>query len=162
MTILKAGSFRVADYRKTIAAKVKQAVIAREFDFDHDPALVNRDYDTEAGDFIPPQNDPKHIIARRKAEHLEKTIGRKEGAEKTVSTRGSDVGEAARSRDIQVNEAIFRAAMASKAGRYNEAAKILAGARKNPKLRQKLTRPKRKIPSRPFPKQQRPFKRRSA
>ena len=93
--ILKAGTFRVRDYRKPIPARVKQAVIAREFDFDHDPALVRRDYDTGAGDFIPPQNDPRHIIARRKAEHLEKTIGRKQGAERTVSTRGSDVGEAA-------------------------------------------------------------------
>jgi hypothetical protein len=157
--ILKAGSFRVSDYRKPIPAKVKQAVIAREFDFDHEPALVNRDYDTEAGDFIPPQNDPKHLIPRRKAKHLEKTIGRKAGAERTVSTRGSDVGEAARSRSIQAREAVHRASAASKAGRYAEAAEILAQARSNRKLKNKIDRRKRKIPSRPFPKQQRPMRR---
>jgi hypothetical protein len=157
--VLKAGTFRVRDYRKPIPAKVKLAVIAREFDFDHDPALLHRDYDTEAGDFIPPQNNPKHIIARRKTEHLEKTIGRKEGAARTVSTRGSDVGEAARSRKIEARELVARASAASKAGRYKEAAEILAGARHNRNVQKLLKRRKRKIPSRPFPKQHRPLRR---
>src|SRR5215472_2403722 len=38
-------------------------VEARKLRFDHRPALLDRPYDLVAGDFIPPQNDPKHIEA---------------------------------------------------------------------------------------------------
>jgi hypothetical protein len=151
MTVLKAGTFKVSDFRKPIPNKVKLEVVAREFDFDHDPALVNRDYDTEAGDFIPPQNDPKKITARRKAEHAKKTYGREPGAEKTVTTRGSDVGEAARTKDIRATDALHQAALASKAGDYTKAAVLLAAGRERKK------RSKRKIPSRPFARVKRPL-----
>jgi hypothetical protein len=147
MAVRPAGSFRVADYRQHMPDKVKLAVIAREFEFDHEPALCHRDYDTAAGDFIPPQNDPRYIVARKKAEHLEKTTGRKPGAERTATTRGSDVGEAKRMRDIRTTDAIHRAKMASKGGRYEEAAAILASV-KEPKGKHR--RIKRKIPSRPL------------
>jgi Mg-chelatase subunit ChlI len=151
MAILRAGTFKVSDFRKPIPNKVKLEVIAREFDFDHDPALVNRDYDTEAGDFIPRQNDPKKITARRKAEHAKKTYGREPGAEKTVTTRGSDVGEAARTKDIRASEAIHQATLASKAGDYTKAAELLAAGRERKK------RPQRRIPSRPFARARRPL-----
>jgi hypothetical protein len=120
---------------------------AAELEFDHCPALVNRDYDTEASDFVPPQNDPAYIIVRAKSEHLEKTTGRKAGATTTVTTRGSDVGEAKRSRDIRTTNAIHRAKMASKAGRFDEAASILASVKER---KGKHRRIKRKIPSRPL------------
>ena len=147
MTVLTAGTFRVADYRQHMPDKVKLAVIAREFEFDHEPALCHRDYDTTAGDFIPPQHDPQYIVPRRKSEHLEKTTGRKPGAERTATTRGSDIGEARRTRDISITDAMHRAKMASKAGRFDEAASILASVRER---KGKHRRTKRKIPSRPF------------
>jgi hypothetical protein len=145
--IFKAGKFRVSDYRRAIPHKVKLAVIAREFEFDHDPALLNRDYDSTAGDFIPPQHDPQYIVPRRKSEHLEKTTGRKPGAIRTATTRGSDIGEARRIRDITITDAMHRAKMASKAGRFDEAASILASVRER---KGKHRRTKRKIPSRPW------------
>jgi Mg-chelatase subunit ChlI len=153
MAILPPGTFKVSDFRRPIPNKVKLEIIAREFDFDHDPALVNRAYDTEAGDFIPPQNDAKKITARRKAEHAKKTFGREPGAEKTVTTRGSDVGEAARTKDIRASEALHQASLASKAGDYTKAAQLLATGRERKK------RPKRKIPSRPFARMKRPLQR---
>lgn len=169
--ILESGSFNVADYRKAIPAWVKVQVIldkfaalacrgvciftpngymenfddARTIQFDHDPALTNRPFDTVAQDFIPPQNDPAHIVARHAANHLEKTTGRKAGAAVTVTTRGSDVGERSRTSDIRASEAVHLARLAAKAGRTDEATKILASAR----LRKKHTRPKTKIASRP-------------
>jgi hypothetical protein len=157
--ILPAGTFKVSDYRKAVPVYVKLAVLIRqeckdtggerfeddvELEFDHSPALVNRDYDTEAGDFIPPQNDPKFIVASRKAEHLEKTTGRKAGAEKTVTTRGSDVGEAARTRGIKRTQAAHQARM--------EAKQIGAEVPVEP-----IRKRTRKIASRPFSKERRPF-----
>ncbi|NEV75537.1 hypothetical protein DYI24_00380 [Rhodopseudomonas sp. BR0C11] len=145
MPILPAGSFRVSDYRKTIPERVKREVIARDHDFDHRPPLCDRDYDTEAGDFIPPQHDPAHIFATPKPEHRELTTGRKEGAEKTVTTRGSDVGERARIRDIRTSEMIHQAKLASRAGDSARAAELLSSVPKKSRLK-----PKRKIRSRPL------------
>jgi len=127
-------------------------VDARKLRFDHRPALLDRPYDLMAGDFIPPQNDQKHIEAILAPDHDERTFGRKAAAERTVTTRGSDVGEAKRTRDIRASEAMHDAKLASKAGDYAKAAAILASV-KVP--RKKLN--KRKIPSRPFPQTQRPF-----
>ncbi len=59
---------------------------------DHDPALILRPFDEVTGKYTPDANDVNHLIYRTVAEHLEKTIGRKIGAEKTVTTKGSDVG----------------------------------------------------------------------
>lgn len=151
MTILAPGTFKVSDYRKSMPTRTKLAAVARDHEYDHDPALANRPYDTEAGDFIPPQNDPDFIVIRRRADHDEKTFGRKAGAAKTVSTRGSDVGEAARSKDIRTTEAVHRAKQASKAGRYQEAAEILAGAPRQSRLSKPPSKwPKRKLQSRGF------------
>jgi hypothetical protein len=165
--ILLAGTFRVSDYRRAIPAAVKLQSLwrsiakgllpdprdveidCRQLEFDHDPALMNRDYDLAAGDFMPAQNDPDHIIARIGADHDEKTFGRKAGAERTVTTRGSDVGEAAHQRAVVDSEKLHQAALASKNGDFKSAAAILATARPRAKKH------KRKIPSRPFPQQQR-------
>jgi hypothetical protein len=173
--ILQAGTFNVNDYRKNIPAGVKLQVLlnwvraklpyisapaigcplipddivpswfAKDIEFDHYPALTNRDYDTDAGDFIPPQHDPNHIVPLRKQIHLQKTTGRAPGAERTVTTRGSDVGERSRTQDLRANDAVMRARLALKAGREDEAKEILATAR----LKKKHTRPKRKIAARP-------------
>lgn len=113
MTILAPGTFKTSDYRKPIPAAVERAVRKR-YQLDHDPALTNRAYDTEAGDFIPPQNDPSKIFLKEKPAHDEKTFGRKAGAAKTVTTRNSDVGERARTRKILRTEQRHRMRMLAK------------------------------------------------
>ncbi len=167
--ILDPGSFRVADYRKAMSWRVKcEAMMwyffdlidyARvngyqkplnigicslplsEIEFDHDPALTNRPYDTEAGDFIPQQNDPRYIVPKARAIHDQKTFGRVAGAAKTVTTRSSDVGERARTADLKVSTGRHRAAMERKAGRHEEAEAITAQLR----TKRRHTRPKSKI-----------------
>lgn len=169
--ILPAGSFRVQDFRKAIPDWVKVQVIlnlveahlglpsldARELQFDHRPPLSAREYDTHAGDFIPPQNDPDYIFALRKAQHLQETTGRKEGADKTVTTRGSDVGEAARTREAIDREKLHKAAALLKAGQADEAAAIIA-TRDPRKVRREQRHPKQKIQSRGFDKGHRPMR----
>ena len=142
MTILAPGTFRVRDYRKPIPAAVEKTVRKR-YELDHDPALTNRPYDTKAGDFIPPQHDPDFIFLREAASHDEKTFGRKAGAAKTVTTRGSDVGERARTKDIRESQTEHHRRMQAK----------LTGA---PAPR--TERPK--MQGRPFSKQSRGFERR--
>lgn len=174
MTILAAGTFVVATYRKSIPLAIKLAVIVRQkacddhgvpftdadvgsVEFDHDPALANRPYDTGAGDFIPPQHDPVHIVARRKAAHLQKTTGRKEGAERTVTTRDSDVGERARARNIRDSERLHHAALAAKVGNHSRAA-LLRSQVERPS---RLSTQKRKLQSRGFSKGKRPMRSRN-
>lgn len=170
--ILEAGEFNVADYRKAIPCNVKIQVMldtwlkfaqatngvfnpetvqffdkAADIQFDHSPALTNRQYDTDAGDFIPPQHDPKYIVPLLKENHLYKTVGRKPGAEKTVTTRGSDVGERSRVQDIRASNAVHLARIAAKSGNQVEVDSILASAR----FKKKHLRTKRKIPQRRNP-----------
>ena len=62
---------------------------------DHDPALILRKYNPRvkevAARYTPHAHSPDHLIYRRQGNHDEKTFGRKEGAERTVTTKGSDV-----------------------------------------------------------------------
>jgi hypothetical protein len=62
---------------------------------DHDPALILRDYDPTVSDvaarYTPHAHDPNHLIYREKADHDRKTFGRTPGAERTVTTKGSDI-----------------------------------------------------------------------
>lgn len=174
MTLLDPGKFKVSEYRKAIPdwVKVFAAVrlvllektaecagragdidFIRSLQYDHRPPLNARPFDTESGDFVPPQNDPSHIYAIEKTEHDRRTFGRPPGAERTITTRGSDIGEAGRIKDIQATEAVHRARMASKAGNYRKAGEILAGAPR------RAFRRKRKIPSRPFDHGRRPLRR---
>ncbi len=59
---------------------------------DHDPALILRKFNSRTGRYTPAANDPDFLIYRQKDDHLQKTTGRKPGAAKTVTTKGSDVG----------------------------------------------------------------------
>lgn len=137
--ILPAGTFRVSDYRKGIPNRVLEELLKR-YEVDHRPPLCDRPYDTEANDFIPPQWSVEHLFLIEKAEHRRRTFGRQPGAEKTVTTRGSDVGERARTRRLRRAQAAHERAMSEK---HQAAA---------------TTRPKRKLPSRPFPKGHRPLR----
>ena len=162
MSILAAGSFRVSDYRKAIPDWVKVVCAIRAYPtwvegpleawvrslrYDHRPPLQDRPYNVDKGDFIPPQNDPDHIEAIHIKKHDERTFGRKQDAEKVVTTRGSDLGEAAHIRTVSDTEAIHQAKMASKNGDYAEAARILGNVKQKKRLQ-----PKKKIQSRGFQK----------
>jgi hypothetical protein len=155
MTILARGTFKVIDKRKSITAAVEREVRKR-YQLDHRPALTDRPYDTEAGDFIPPQNDPAFIFLIEKPEHDQRTFGRKAGAEKTVTTRGSDVGERARSRNIRDSERLHQARLANKSGDHRRAAELRSSVEKKSRLK-----PKAKIQSRPFQQGHRPLRSRN-
>ncbi len=66
-----------------------------EYQLDHDPALEQRKVvkRNSMGEtyYSPMANDPNHLVYRTTAAHLFKTTGRKPGAEKTVTSKGSDV-----------------------------------------------------------------------
>lgn len=110
MTILKAGTFKVSDFRKAIPDMTKVTCVlnqdcrcgcgcgarlqAPDIAFDHRPPLSQRDYDTEAGDFIPGQNDTAFLRAIRKRCHDQQTFG--PGGERRIHTRGSDRSEPGR------------------------------------------------------------------
>jgi hypothetical protein len=166
--ILQPGTFRVSDYRKAIPTATKLEVLLRtirkhfnetgtlpavaltagaSIHFDHRPPLEARPYDTELGDFMPPQNDPAHLEAITDEEHHLRTFGRKPGAEVTVTTRGSDIGEAARIRNIKDSTARHQAIMAAKAGlANNDLGAVIDGLA--PVASKQW--PKAAIPSRPF------------
>jgi hypothetical protein len=147
--ILQPGEFRVSDYRKSISTRSKLAAMGRDFDVDHDPALCNRLLDTETGDFVPPQDDPKYLVLRRKAEHKEKTFGRREGAAKTVTTRGSDIGEAKRTRKIRAKHTSHRKNMEIKSGLVILTSPAVGSTTRKDWIFENLPT-RSKIPSRPF------------
>ena len=60
-------------------------------ELDHDPALSLRRFNKRTGKYTPDANNPEYLVYRPVAEHLQKTVGRKPGAERTVTTKGSDV-----------------------------------------------------------------------
>lgn len=65
-----------------------------ELQLDHDPALENRTPVRNAIgniiEFAPKANDPQFLLYRPVADHLQKTTGRKPGAERTITSKGSD------------------------------------------------------------------------
>lgn len=67
---------------------------------DHDPALILRKFNPRSGLYTPRANDPEFLIYRESApgknDHLHKTTGRKPDAEKTVTTKGSDIWQKAK------------------------------------------------------------------
>lgn len=63
----------------------------RECQLDHDPALILREFNPITGKYTPDANDPNFLVYREKDDHLHKTTGRKPGAAKTVTTKGSDI-----------------------------------------------------------------------
>jgi hypothetical protein len=63
-----------------------------DFQLDHDPALILRRFNHINGRYTPAANNPDFLIYRQKDDHLQKTTGRKPGAERTITTKGSDIG----------------------------------------------------------------------
>ena len=111
--------------RRAIPDQVKLKVVLRQcgrcsscqkklgdlasINFDHRPALVARRWDAEKCDFDPPGNSVEHIEAVHIACHAVRTFG--PGGEKRITTRGSDIGEAARTRRLTRKEEEFRRRM---------------------------------------------------
>ena len=60
-----------------------------------------RAVDASGSDYEPPQNDPAFIEALHPACHQKRTTGRLPGAERTITTKGSDVGLAAKFRRLE-------------------------------------------------------------
>ena len=109
-------------------AECKQTLLGGPVDYDHRPALIMRPVNAEGTDYIPPQNDPDHIEALHPRPcHLRRSVGRAPGAEKTATSKGSDVWLAKKFRKLE-------------------------GCNKPAKKASNLALTKRKIPSRPFPK----------
>lgn len=101
--------------RKAIPRWVKDTVLKRQnshcaackviflvddkIEYDHRPALVLRKI--QGNEYWPPQNDPSYIDALHAACHLKRTVGRLPGAERTVTTKGSDAHLAAKFRKLE-------------------------------------------------------------
>jgi hypothetical protein len=82
--------------RATLSRRLRLLLTAifslREVQLDHDPALILREFNPRTGKYTPDANDPDHLVYRAKDEHQQKTTGRKPGALRTVTTKGSDIG----------------------------------------------------------------------
>jgi hypothetical protein len=93
--------------RKAIPDRIKLEVVLRQdgrcphcseklgplkdLNFDHRPAIINRDVNEAGTDYLPAQLDPEFIQAIHVLPcHRERTIGR--GGEKRTTTAGSDIG----------------------------------------------------------------------
>lgn len=137
---------RAADHRRHIPLGVKlhaclillgftDEQIAGGIEFDHDPAIAIRALD-EHGNLHPAANDPHYIRPLTKPAHAEKTRGR--GA----TTAGSDVGRAAKLKRLEKMSAAYREIVLRKID--GEAAPACPSR-------------KRKIQSRGFGDQRRPF-----
>lgn len=77
-------------------------------DWDHFPALGLRDFDEATGKYTPDANDPKFIRPLGYDDHKRKTFGN--GA----TTRGSDLGEIAKTRHLTKAEVAFRSRLLAK------------------------------------------------
>lgn len=71
---------------------------------DHDPALGLRkrwtDFNGEV-QYEPHEHNHRHLVFRQRSKHLEKTIGRKADAERTVTTKGSDIWKMKKFRKLE-------------------------------------------------------------
>lgn len=136
--------------RKNIPPRVKRMVRLRQnnhcaecrtifvttdkVQFDHRPAIILRPVNRDGTDYMPAQNNSAYIEALHKDCHLKRTVGRIPGAERTITTKGSDAHLAAKFRKLE--------------------------GKNKPRKRTIIT-PRGmgpKIPSRPFPKQKRSFR----
>lgn len=95
---------------------------------DHDPALILRPYNPRIKDvasrYTPHAHDPDALVYREKADHQQKTTGRKPGALRTVTTKGSDIG--------------LKAKFARLEGRTKRRPKQKIAQRKNPWPKRKM------------------------
>lgn len=138
---------RARPKRKNIGVRIKRLVLKRQnnrcdeckvefvrgdkIQFDHRPAIEQREVNAEWTDYIPPQLDPDFIDGLHVPCHLKRTVGRTPGAEKTVTIKGSDAWLAKKFRRLE-------------------------GRTKRRPRRTIIPKGFAKIPSRPFPKRIKP------
>jgi hypothetical protein len=92
-------------YKKCSLTKRLKWLLSRIFEdgediaphaLDHDPALILRPYNPRIKDvaarYTPHAHDPSALIYRAKDDHQHKTTGRRPGAARTITTKGSDIG----------------------------------------------------------------------
>ena len=60
---------------KIEACLLRMGLDPKKVQWDHDPALVLRDFNEETGIYTPGANDPKFIVPREKEDHDDKTRG---------------------------------------------------------------------------------------
>lgn len=65
-------------------------LVPGEIQYDHRPALINRDVNEEGTDYVPAQLDPEYLQALHNDCHDVRTFG--PGGEKRITTAGSDIG----------------------------------------------------------------------
>jgi hypothetical protein len=97
--------------------------------FDHSPSLQARVWNEAAQNTVPTANDPKFIVPLASADHRDKTSG-----PSTKARAQGDQTEIARTKNLAESQAAFRDRILAK-GEPREA---------------QTSKPKRKIPSRPF------------
>lgn len=81
----------VGDRQKWRCAACGEGLNPLCIEFDHRPAIISRPVNAAGTDYDPPQNHPDFIEALDPSCHQQRTTGRKPGAERTVTTKGSDV-----------------------------------------------------------------------
>lgn len=133
------------DYLALLLAQLGNGALMH---LDHDPALILRDYDPTvsgvAARYTPHAHDPNHLVYRTKEDHQQKTTGRKPGALRTVTTKGSDIGIKTKFARLERKEKLAQTKKmfaSRKPNTPSDWAKIIGGER-----------PKQKIQSRGFPK----------
>lgn len=88
-----------------LAFLIKEIGKGKPCHLDHDPALILRKYNPRiknvAARYTPHAHDPDALVYREKSDHQQKTTGRKPGAERTVTTKGSDAHLAAKFRRLE-------------------------------------------------------------
>lgn len=83
-------------------------------ELDHDPALALREHHAD-GSYTPDANDPHFLKWRGTAAHAEKTFGRRQGAQRTTTTAGSDIHLIAKGKRLRLARAMHDANMIAKA-----------------------------------------------
>ena len=118
------GKVRTGDFRKPIpmGIRLRACLLLLGFSeeeintpgaiqWDHSLALVNREFDEEAGDWVPAQHDPRFIAPMSKFRHAEKTYG--PGNEKRIHKRLSDISEPLRLDRLSEDHEAFRRRLAT-------------------------------------------------
>lgn len=85
----------LTSYFEELISALKSCMNCGTLQLDHNPALGLRKFSPETGEYKPRETDHRYLEYRRaepgQNEHLQKTTGRKADAERTVTTKGSDV-----------------------------------------------------------------------
>lgn len=104
------GQRRSISLKNQLEAALRQLGFEpNEVQLDHDPALALRRVDLETGECIPAHDDPRFLVWRPKAEHLQKTTGKR--GESKLSKRGGDISEAAKVKRLAEHAEDFRRRM---------------------------------------------------